>query len=421
MKTSIMALTTAALMAGTALSLADDVKIGALMDATGPIASFMPPLQNATNLAIKHVNDGGGLLGGKAVLAIGDTGGAAQAAVDAAGKLVNVENVPVIMGAFMSGTTIAAANAATIPAGVVQISPTATSPGHDRHRRQRHAVPPRAVRQLPGRGARQDRARRRHQESRRHLCEQRLRRRHRRDLHQGLQGCGRRSDRRREARREEELLPLRTREPSPAPARPTHLVVIAYAGDSGSTIVKQAIEGGLFDRFIGTDGLRDDALIKEVGADALKTSFFSSPTSPADNPAQAKLHELYNAEFKEGADKAFVDQTYDATFLAALAVAKAGSTDRTKIAKALRDVASAPGEVILPGEWAKALEALKAGKDIDYEGAGGSYDFDAHGDVTGYHRQVRRRRRQVQAGRHIPVTSWRDASHPLSPVGRGSG
>ena len=52
---------------------------------------------------------------------------------------------------------------------------------------------------------------------------------------------------------------------------------------SGSKIVKQAIEGGFFSRFIGTDGLRDDALIKEVGADALKTSFFSSPTSPDKN------------------------------------------------------------------------------------------------------------------------------------------
>ncbi|MBL8907149.1 MAG: amino acid ABC transporter substrate-binding protein, partial [Rhizobiales bacterium] len=91
-----------------------------------------------------------------------------------------------------------------------------------------------------------------------------------------------------------------------------------------------------------------------------------------------------NAEFKEGADKAFVDQTYDATFLAALAVEKAGSTDRAKISQALREVASSPGEVIMPGEWAKALEALKAGKDIDYQGAGGNYDFDEHGDVTGY-------------------------------------
>jgi branched-chain amino acid transport system substrate-binding protein len=162
------------------------------------------------------------------------------------------------------------------------------------------------------------------------------------------------------------------------------LVVVAYAGDSGSTIVKQAIEGGLFTRFIGTDGLRDEALIKEVGAEALKTSFFSSPSSPADNPAQKALHDAFNAEFKEGADKAFVDQTYDATFLAMLAIEKAGSADKTKIAAALREVASAPGEKVGPGEWAKAKELIKAGKDIDYDGAGGGHDFDAKGDVLGY-------------------------------------
>lgn len=383
MKTSILALSTMALLAGTTFSFADDVKIGALMDATGPIASFMPPLQNATNLAIKHVNDGGGILGGKAVLAVGDTGGAAQGSVDAAGKLVNIENVPVIMGAFMSGTTIAAANATTIPAGVVQISPTATSPAmtdiadndtlfrlvpSDNYQGAVLAkiVLDEGIKKVAVTYVNNDygvgigetfikafkdaggeiTAAEKHEEKKNS---------YRSEL-AALAGAG----------------------------KADALVVIAYAGDSGSTIVKQAIEGGLFDRFIGTDGLRDDALIKEVGADALKTSFFSSPTSPADNPGQAKLHELYNAEFKEGADKAFVDQTYDATFLAALAVEKAGSTDRTKIAKALRDVASSPGEVILPGEWAKALEALKAGKDIDYQGAGGAYDFDAHGDVTGF-------------------------------------
>ena len=43
-----------------------------------------------------------------------------------------------------------------------------------------------------------------------------------------------------------------------------------------------------------------------------------------------------------------------------------------------------PGEVVGPLDWAKAKELIKAGKDINYEGAGGSYEFDANGDVTGY-------------------------------------
>jgi branched-chain amino acid transport system substrate-binding protein len=54
------------------------------------------------------------------------------------------------------------------------------------------------------------------------------------------------------------------------------------------------------------------------------------------------------------------------------------------MSEALRKVAAAPGEKIGPGEWAKAKELIKAGKDIDYEGAGGSYEFDKNGDVTGY-------------------------------------
>ena len=44
-----------------------------------------------------------------------------------------------------------------------------------------------------------------------------------------------------------------------------------------------------------------------------------------------------------------------AAFLLALAIEKAGSNDRTKVAAALRSVATAPGEPILPGELAKAL------------------------------------------------------------------
>jgi branched-chain amino acid transport system substrate-binding protein len=352
------------------------------MDVTGPIASFMPPLQNATNLAISHVNDQGGLLDGKAVLVVGDTQGSAQSAVDAATKLINVENVPVIMGAFMSGTTIAAANAVGIPAGVVMISPTATSPAitdlkdndtmfrlvpSDNYQGSVLAkmvkdaginkVAVTYVNNDYGVGIGSTFV----------------------DAYKKLGGEVTAAE-----KHEEKKNSYRSELATLSKGGAEALVVVAYAGDSGSTIVKQAIEGGLFTKFIGTDGLRDDALIKEVGAEALKDSFFSSPTSPADNAMQKKLHDLYNGAFKEGADKAFVDQTYDAAFLAALAVEKAGSADKAKVAAALRDVASAPGEVVGPGEWQKAKELIKAGKDVNYEGAGGSYEFDANGDVTGY-------------------------------------
>lgn len=361
---------------------AQDTKIGALMDVTGPIASFMPPLQNAAALAIKHINEQGGLLKGKAVLVVGDTQGGAQTAVDAAGKLVNLENVPVVMGAFMSGTTIAAASAVTIPAGVVLLSPTATSPAMtglaDKDTVYRLVPSDNYQGEVLARMV----------------------------LKAGIKkvavtyvnndygvGIGTTFIAAYKAaggvvtastKHEEKKNSYRSELATLAASGADALVLVAYAGDSGGVIVKQALEGGLFKRFIGTDGLRDEALIRDVGAAALADSFFSSPTSPADNQAQAMLHKMFNDAYKAGADKAFVDQTYDATFMVALAIERAGSGDRTKIGQALRAIASGKGEPIRPGEWAKAKKLIAEGKPVTYLGAGGAYVFDAKGDVTGH-------------------------------------
>ena len=372
----------AALLLASASAMAADTKIGILMDITGPIANFIPPLQNATNLALKQVTEQGGLLDGKAIAVMGDTQGGAQTAVDAANKLVNIENVPIIMGALMSGTTISAANAAGIPAGVVQLSPTATSPaitGLDDKDLVFRLVPSDnyqgavLARMVLDAGIKKVAVTYVNNDYGVGIGT---------TFVEAYKAAG--GEVTANEKHEEKKNSYRSELATLASSGAEALVVVAYAGDSGGTIVKQAIEGGLFTRFIGTDGLRDEALIKAVGADALKDSFFSSPTSPADNPAQKTLHDQFNAEFKDGADKAFVDQTYDATFLVALAIEKAGSADRSKMAAALREVASAPGEKVGPGEWAKAKALLKDGKDIDYDGAGGAYDFDKMGDVAGF-------------------------------------
>jgi len=352
------------------------------MDITGPIASFIPPLQNAANLAFKHVNEQGGLLGGEAIAVYGDTTGSSQGAVDAAGKLVNVENVPIIMGSLMSGTTIAAAEAVSIPAGVVQLSPTATAPAmsdiNDNDLVFRIVPSDNYQGEILARMV----------------------------LAEGLNsvavtyvnndygvGIGNTfvdafkaagGEITLAVKHEEKKDSYRSELATLSQAGGDALVVVAYAGDSGAKIVRQSLESGLFNRFIGTDGLRDETLIADLGAAALANSFFSSPTSPEDNPAQAILHELYTAEYGEPADKPFVDQTYDAAFLTLLAVAKAGSTDRAAMADALREVATAPGEKVGPGEWEKAVALIAEGKDIDYDGAGGPAEFDAKGDVAGF-------------------------------------
>jgi len=118
----------AALLAGPAAA-QEEVKLGALMDVTGPIANFMPALLASAQLAVDEVNANGGILGGKKLrLVVVDTQGTEQGAVDAARKLTSVENVPIIVGPLLSGTVIPAAGSVTIAAGVPLIAPTATSP-----------------------------------------------------------------------------------------------------------------------------------------------------------------------------------------------------------------------------------------------------------------------------------------------------
>lgn len=372
-----------ALAAGSAAASAE-VRMGALMGVTGDLASFIPPILDAANLAVLEVNEQGGILGGQElVLVVGDSQATAQGAVDATTKLVNVDNVAAIMGALASGATIAAANAVSIPNGILQVSPTSTSPEMTSLEDNDFLF-----RVIPS-------------DNFQGIALSRML------LDNGITdvaltyvnndyGVGIAStfrdaytaaggtitaDQIHEPDKNSyrsELATLASGGDAQA------LVLIAYAAGSGITIVRQALENGFFDRFIGTDGLRDNLLVQEIGAENLEGIMFTSPTSPPESTAGEKFDANYSERYESTNDKFFIQQTYDATFLIALAIEKAGSTDRTAIRDALRDVANPPGEVIEPGDWARAVELIAAGTDIDYVGVSGPVDFDENGDVAGF-------------------------------------
>ena len=53
------------MVAQSAFAFAQDTKIGLLFDVTGPIANFIPPMQDAAKLAIDEINQGSGILKGE--------------------------------------------------------------------------------------------------------------------------------------------------------------------------------------------------------------------------------------------------------------------------------------------------------------------------------------------------------------------
>jgi branched-chain amino acid transport system substrate-binding protein len=160
------------------------------------------------------------------------------------------------------------------------------------------------------------------------------------------------------------------------------LVVIAYSDSSGQTIIRQALETKRFDRFIGTDGMASEKLIKRIGVKGLKNSFFSRPMSNKSS-ASDKFDKNYGAFSKHKLKSIFIREAYDATMILALAIQKGGSDSRASVKNNIRKVANGPGETIEPGEWAKAVKLIAEGKDVNYEGAAGGHEFDKNGDVPG--------------------------------------
>ncbi|HJN92592.1 MAG TPA: ABC transporter substrate-binding protein, partial [Dehalococcoidia bacterium] len=106
----------------------DALKIGFLADFSGPLAEFGPVIQTGVELALKHINDAGGVNGAPVTFVTGDSAVDPNQGVEEARRLVEVEGVSAIVGPLSSGVTIAVAESVTGAAGIVTITPSGTSP-----------------------------------------------------------------------------------------------------------------------------------------------------------------------------------------------------------------------------------------------------------------------------------------------------
>ena len=363
-------------------AVAEDVKIGILFDVTAPDADFVPPALNAVKLAVDEINANGGILKGQTLRPIlADTQGTTQGSIDAATKLVKVDNVAAIVGALLSDSTMAAAHGVTVPKGVLLVSPASTAPLittlEDNDFLFRTIESDAYQGWMLGKLV--------YDQGFRNVALTYVNNDYGSGIADTFRGAFENLGgtitfaQAHEPNKNSYLQELTAL----AEGKPEALVLVTYAASGGITIIKESLEHGFFKQFIGTDSLRDDLLIKQVGADNLKGIFFTSPVPVPDTPGSATFEKNYSAAYKTSEDDEFIDNAYDAIMLVALAIEQAGSTDRTKVRDALRNVCCATGEVIGPGEWAKAKADIAAGKKINYEGASGPLEFDENGDVTG--------------------------------------
>jgi branched-chain amino acid transport system substrate-binding protein len=357
--------TTAALALLAGAATAEEVKVGILLGFTGPLESITPTMAAGAELAMSEVSASGKFMGGSTVTPVrGDsTCVDAAAATAAAERLITSDGIKALFGADCSGVTGAVLQNVARPNGIGMISPSATSPGLSTAEDDGlfFRTAPSDARQgeimadiLTDRGVTSVAVTFTNNDYGKGMAEA---------FTAAFTAKG--GSVTASVPHEDGKADYSAEVGTLASAGGEVLVVAGYVDQGGKGMVQGAVDSGAFSTFFLPDGMYGESLIAAVGS-ALDGSYGSVPGT--DSEGAAKFAELATAA---GFDptSSYAGESYDAAALMLLSMAAANSTAGKDWTAKVNDIANAPGEPILPGELAKALDLIAAGTDIDYVGA----------------------------------------------------
>ena len=303
------------LLAMTGAAQAEPLRVGALMPMTGDLQAYGESSRNGVELAIDEINAAGGVMGEPVVLEVSDTQTEPQSGVDAAQRLVSVQNVSAIVGALSSGVTIPVASSVTSVEGVPQISNASTSPvmtDLDDNDFLFRTTPSDAFQGVALAAVARDEG-----------VDQVAVLYINNDYGEGLANAF--SDAFESAGGE--VVGSAGYEPGLASYRgdlnavsegDAPLLLIGYP-ENGQTILRQALEGGYFSEFMFTDGMKSPQIVENLGAQYLNGSFGTAAEARDDTDAAQHFKAAYQAAFGELPPVPYIDTAYDAVYSIALA------------------------------------------------------------------------------------------------------
>ena len=157
------------------------------------------------------------------------------------------------------------------------------------------------------------------------------------------------------------------------------LAVISDINLGGDQIIKSILDTGMFKIFILSENMVDQKIVDNFKEKDLKRSF--GYVSGFSNLGSEKF---INIAQKAGVDpfSPYTFESYDAAAVVILSNFAKIYSENISNKDAIYSIANKPGVKIYPGEIKKAINILREGKTINYEGATG-VEFDNFGDTFG--------------------------------------
>ncbi|MBV1693236.1 MAG: ABC transporter substrate-binding protein [Hyphomicrobiales bacterium] len=376
-----------ALLALTAPSIATaqqacPVKIGGILPLTGSMGPITKKISESAQLAIDHINAGGGIKGCPVQFILRDDQGQPTVGVDAAKYLVEVEGVQSITGTVSSGVTGPIISSITAPSKVVQISCCSTaSPFTTDGRSQGYFFRTIPTSKTQAFATASEMARRGLKKTAIIYVNTDFGLDMTRFVEGALPKLG------------GEIVvkvPYNDNQPSyraevtqALAAKPESLLLIGFPKDA-VTIVREWLSLGGSQKIALNNSMRVKDFVDGVGARFLNEAFGMDNAQVAGAPVDA-FNKAFEEKYKYDSKGPGVHTQYDAVMAIALAMNIAAELKGPVIKDAVRKIHDPAGELVGTGPegYKKALELIKAGKPIKYHGATGPLEFDANGDVTG--------------------------------------
>lgn len=371
-----------------ATSSSDGLKIGSLLPATGDLASIAQPMPDAVRMAVEQVNACGGVNEKPVTYVVEDDQTDPNAGAAAMTKLAEVDKVAGVVGSFASSVSTAALPIA-VRNKVMLISPGSTSPVFTERAKEGEYQGFWARTAPPDTYQAQALAKLANEKGFKRVSTVVINNDYgvgfEREFVNAFEKLGGTVvNKNNPTRYDPKATTFDTEAASAFGGKPEAVVAVLYA-ETGSLLLKSAYQQGLADgvTVMLTDGVYSEDFPKQVGQSPDGKYLLGGAVGTVPGAHGTALAD-FTKTWKEKTGKdvtAYVPHTYDAAVLLMLAAEAADANTGEGIKSKIRDVAGGPGTEVT--DVCQALEAIRKGEDINYQGASGNVDIDENGDVIG--------------------------------------